>query len=159
VLPIPHPDNPISDILDFRDKPKNELLAYRAEIDKIQRELSDAQDKKEVVHLLTKFKEAQERGLNDLTAVLKDSKIAVLWGSAKALLKANSPTLLGSAAVAVGAAASIATLPLSLAAAGVAIAGVVEGRSYQVDERNKRRVAARTSPFAYLHQARVEGVI
>ena len=84
-----------------------------------------------------------------LTAVLKDEKIATVWGSLKSLIDIKSPTLLGAVAVIAGQ----TSVPLHIAIPGLAVARAIEVANYWTGRRTERRAKLRESPFAYLYHA------
>ena len=159
VLPVPREDVQLKDILAFKRKREVELLRYRVEIDSLDKKLAGATERAEVKQALVQFDEGQRIALHDLVEALQDAKLATVWGSVKTLIKADTPKLWGAGAVALGLAAGIASLPITLAVAGAAGAGTVGVGSYLVDQRNKRRALERESAFTYLYHAQAEGIL
>jgi Family of unknown function (DUF6236) len=159
VLPIPRGDVPFEDILAFKRKREPEILRYRDRIDKLHQQLKQVKKPAEAKEVLTRFGEEQRRSLGELIGALKDAKLATNWGSIKTLTSVTVPTSLAAAAVVSGVAPTIATLPIGLIIAGMAIKGAIDVVSFRVDERNKRRALERASPFAYVHHARTGGIL
>ena len=158
-VPTPRADVSIGQILDFKRTRASELLAYRAHVDTLFADLATIDSRSAVRDALVRFDEAQRRDLTNLGAALDDARLATVWGTAKAIVKANTPAFWGGAAVAAGFAATAAALPLSITLAGMAVVGAIEVKAYQVDKRNERRAALRNSPLAYLYHAREERIL
>jgi hypothetical protein len=159
VLPVPRDDVPFENILDFKRKRNAELLQYRTKVDELQKQLSQADTPKAVTEALRKFEEAQDRELTNFSKALEDAKIVTRWGSVKTLINAKSPALWGGLLVTGGIAANIAALPISLVVLGTVVAGVVEVKSYFAEKRSEEHKLNSASPFAYLYQARKEGLV
>jgi hypothetical protein len=159
ILPVPREDNSLSDILDFKRKRRTELLHFRQSLTEVQRTLGSCTSTSEVNSTLAEFDGKLERGLKNLEAVLKDSKMATVAGSFEALVKVSSPGWIATALVASGAARNIADVPISWTLRGTLIAGAIGVGKYLIDERNKRRATRRDSPFSYLFRASQEGIL
>lgn len=158
-LPIPREDMPLSDVLNFKQRRRSELLNFRFLISDFHNKLSEAENNSQLKETVIQFKENIEKGLDDLTALMKDSKISTAVGSLKTIVKIKSPTLWGSLGVAVDQATKIADLPLEWTIPGIAFAGLIEVVTHIIDKKNEKRTALRDSSFAYLYHASEEGII
>lgn len=159
VLPIPRDDVPLSDILPFKRKRRAELLNFRQQIDHFQQKLSQAEDRREVKQIVTSFRESIEKGLNDLSTLLQDAKIAMTVGSLKTIINAKSPTLWGTLGVIIGQATKVTELPIEWTLPRLGVLGLIEVGCHLIDKRNEQRAALRKSPFAYLYHAQAEGLL
>ncbi len=155
ILPIPREDVPLGDILAFRQKHKNELLHFVTVLESFQQQASLSEDINEFKDKVTKFGRTMELALSNLSARLKDAKIATLAGCLKTIINVKSPTLLASAGSVIGHTTKIIQVPVEC----LAVLGAIEISTYWIEKRNEKRAALRNSPFAYLYNARAEGII
>jgi len=159
LLPVPRDNNSLADILQFKRNRRDHLLRFRQVLRGVQLALSKCESQSDVNDVLAGFSNELERGLSDLEAVLKDSRIATVAGSFETLIKSSSPGWLATAIVVSGKAKEIADVPIEWALGGTLLAGTVGVARYLVDERNKRRVEKRRSPFSYLYAAKRDRII
>lgn len=159
LLPVPRDNNSLADILQFKRNRRDHLLRFRQVLRGVQLALSKCESQSDVNDVLAAFSNELERGLSDLEAVLKDSRIATVAGSFETLIKSSSPGWLATAIVVSGKAKEIADVPIEWALGGTLLAGTVGVARYLVDERNKRRVEKRRSPFSYLYAAKRDRII
>lgn len=156
ILPVPRRDVPLADILEFKRRRRDQLLAFRQQISATETTLSRCKSEAEVTEVLQGEKTRIESGLLDLASVLADAKMPTVLGTFEALTKAALPASVAPLLVIAGKAASIATVPISVALFGSVTTGAISISKYLVDRRNEQRATMRNSPFAYLHAAKYE---
>lgn len=157
ILPVPRPDIPLSDILDFKRKRRDQLLAFRQRISEIETTVSRCTSEAEASEALVNGKEALEKDLADLEATLADAKLATVPGSWEAIFKMAIPPvapLILAEAGKISHYTPLTNMPISWQLAGSAVFGSIGIRSYFVGKRNERRAMARNSPLSYLHAAK-----
>jgi hypothetical protein len=159
ILPVPREDNSLPDIIDFKRRRRDQLLHFRQTLKEVQDALSACSSRSDVNDTLANFNNKLEKGLADLGAALRDSKIATVAGSFEALTKASSPGWIATAVVASGAVKNIADVPVKWALGGTLIASAIGVGRYLIDKRNERRAAQRDSPFSYLYSAMQKSII
>lgn len=159
VLPVPREDVSLDDILQFKRRRREHLLRFRQLLDDFENKLAACKSEVEAKNVVGGFSTKLQASLADLEAVLKDSKIATFWGSMESLIKPTSPAWLPPALVAVGKAASIATVPVSWAIGGTVVAGTIVVGKYLTDKRNERRAVLRQSQLSYFFEAKRDRII
>ncbi len=159
ILPVPREDNSLADIISFKRKRRDQLMHFREILTDTQRALGTCKSNSQINQTLAKFDGTIKRGLSDLEASLKDSKISTVAGSLEALVKASYPGWIATGAVSLGAIKKIADVPLKWAIGGTVVAGGIGVGRYWIDKRNERRAAHRNSPFSYLHAAKRESIL
>ena len=80
-LPQPSMDVSFEDILDFKDRRKDELLAFRSQIRELETNIYNADSPQLIKHYENQFIEGWERCSNDFYRVLKEARIRFLLGS------------------------------------------------------------------------------
>lgn len=159
VLPIPRDDVSLSDIVDFKHRRRLELLNFRKLLNDFQSKLSNANEIKEVNEIIVDYKETLEKGISDISALMKDSRISTIAGSLKTIFNIKSPTLWGTFSVTAGCAPKISELPIELTVAGLATMGLIEIGCHLIGKRNEKKAMLRDSPFSYLYHSKQEGLI
>ncbi len=89
ILPVPKYSVPIEKVIKFREKRKDELLSFREIIDELCKKISEAENEKEINHIMIKYKEKLERELNTIKNSMEKSNIDFALSSVKSLLLAN----------------------------------------------------------------------
>lgn len=158
-LPIPRDDISLADIVDFKQKRRLELLNFRKILNDFQNRLSKANETKEINEIVIDFKEALEKGVSDISALMQDSRISTIAGSLKTIFNIKSPTLIGTFGVTAGYATKISELPVEWTIAGLGTLGLIEIGCHMIDKRNQKRATLRDSPFSYLYHSKQEGLI
>jgi hypothetical protein len=159
VVPVPREDVPLSDIIEFKRKRQSELLEFRQQLNEFHRNLRACQSKSDANDVAATFSEKITKELNNLNAIMDDSRLATIVGSLKTIIKLDSPALLATAGVMVGQVAQIANISIPWSAVGIGILGAIEIASFLSDKRNERRATLRDSAFAYLYHAQQEGIL
>jgi len=147
ILPTPHQEVTITEILRFRRQRRDELLAFREEIDQFQLELKQTQSITEVRDLTTRFSERLVRQVHNLCQVLDDGRIPFFLGSIENLVKTDTLPLIGLFS-------TLVQIPLGVQIAEVVALAGVTVRKYQLDHRNEERRILRENSFSYLYLAR-----
>jgi Family of unknown function (DUF6236) len=158
ILPVPKPGTDIRKIVEFKRKRDDELLQFRSCIDELEDRLARCQDKEEVRHNLIRFEERQRMEVSNLSTALGDARIETVLGSVKALVKSNSPAFWSSLLAVGGIVAGTPVVSIPAIVVGGVMA-VCEVSTYLMDRRLKARSRTKQSAIAYLHYAKVEGLV
>jgi hypothetical protein len=159
MVPVPREDVPLSDIVEFKRKRRSELLEFRQQLNEFQKSLKACQSKSDANDIAATFSEKITKELDNLKAVMADSRLATIVGSLKTIVKLDSPALWATAGVIVGQATKVADVPIQWSLAGIGILGTIEIANFLTDKRNEQRASLRDSPFAYLYHAQREGIL
>jgi len=151
-LPVPREDVALKTIVTFKRKRRTELLHFREELSKFQRQISEAEES-QVNHLVTDFANRLERRVDELGAVLRDSRLETVAGSFKAILNVKSPKFWGALGGTTVLANVIASHPMEWTMAGFGVMGSIELAQHWINARNKERAVLRHEGFAYLYHA------
>lgn len=141
-LPTVREDVPFDNILEFRNRRRQELLRFRAFIDKAEDSLA-SEDAADFARQLERFKEQLEREVRDLQQLIDDSRVDWGLGTLETLVGASSPGILSAAATF----GVTSNAPLALVSGGAISLGKVLLR-----RRNQRREIEK-SPVSYLFAA------
>lgn len=156
MLVVPSNETPIKDILAFRKQHRLQLLDFRRELDSFQAELEKCQDDSEITSKATKFSEKIELEVGKLGTSLRKSGITTILGSLQAFIKANSPAIVGGAAVLAGAAATLTAIPVPIVLAGAGGVGAIEVAAHLIKRSDDRTAVFDGNPFSYLYLAKKE---
>lgn len=159
VLPTPKDNVPFEKIIDFKRKREDNLRHFKKTLSDFQSNISNSQSNSEMKEIAVNFQETLVSGVQDLTAVLKDGKIAHTVKSLKSLINLKSPTTLTSVGSLVNSQIDLINVPINLNIAGLAIMGAVELTTNYIDMRNKQRAQVRENSFSYIHYAHRQGII
>jgi len=159
MVPVPREDMPLSDIVEFKRKRHSELLEFRQQMNEFHKSLKACQSKSDAHDIAATFSEKITKELDNLKAVMDDSRLATIVGSLKTIIKLDSPALWATAGVTVGQATKVADIPIQWSLAGIGILGAIEIANFLTDKRNEQRAALRDSSFAYLYHAQQEGIL
>ncbi|TCK98020.1 hypothetical protein EDC19_0426 [Natranaerovirga hydrolytica] len=152
-LPTPNMDIPLSDILNFKEKRKNELLRFRLLMKEKERQLKSCESVVEMKDKINTFQDEIALGLSDLERVMKDSNWktrATVYGT---LISVSVPNIIE--------VAEMFGSHIPLTYKGVAIAsGVALGGALAMKEiGNMRQEAIANSQFAYVYHAKHKSII
>lgn len=153
ILPCPSPDVPLRKILRFRTNYRGELLAFRTEMDRMQKELSEADDELHMASIAARSAEAIEGRCLAIANALKGDGIIGLLGSLSAFIKTPFPYLGGAGAVVLSYAPEVAKVPVGV---GIKVAvglGLLDVTTQKLKQRRDRHAAALNDPFAYVFRA------
>jgi hypothetical protein len=155
VLPVPAADVSMNDIVRFKHERRDELLAFRVDLDKFQRELAVAESHDEAKRISTVFAEQIALRVGNLTRVLHEARVENWVGSVKALINVKSPAFWAATA---GAAFAVSN-PIAWATAGFALAGTVELATRQIGGWVKQSAVLAKEPVAFLYHAERQGIL
>lgn len=159
LIPSPASHTEMKAILKFKRARKSNIIAFRRFLLDIQSRLSQAGSNAEVKDILASGQEDLLKGLSDLKAVFKESKIDMVVKSLKSIVNVQSSTAITGGAMLLNEKYQIAGLPDWLKVAAIATAGVIDISSGIIERYNMRNEYERNSPFAYLYQAQRAGLV
>lgn len=157
-LPMPTADTPLNKIVKFKVEHRDELMRFRAFLDKYLLELSKSSGVAETKQLTVAFQEQLQVGVHDLESALKSVRIRTMLGSITALVKIESPTLWGTIGIVANQAAKIVDLPLSWSLFGIGAIGAIQVAIHILDRIDQGRSIRKGSPLSFLLEAREAGV-
>lgn len=141
-LPTVREDVPYDYILEFRNRRRQELLRFRAFIDKAEDCLA-SEDAVDFARQLERFKEQLEREIRDLQQLMDDSRIAWGHGTLETLVGTSAPGILS----AVAAFGVTSNAPLALVSGGAITLGKTLLRKHKLRRETEK------SPVSYLFAA------
>jgi hypothetical protein len=158
---IPSPGNNVSieDIVKFKRKRKENLAAFQKVLRELQIKLSKAESNSDVKQTLISFQQDLKKGLQDLTAVYKDSKMELALKSLKSMINLKSSTLVAGVAVVINEKYKVAEMPGWLSGLSLAATAVIDVATMFIEARNKKRIELRKSSFSYLYHAQRAGIV
>jgi Family of unknown function (DUF6236) len=151
VLPCPDDTAEIDDILKFKEQRQDELCGFRVELAEVEKDLSAATTKQEIVHIVQQFVDRRDSALAKLQSSFDDDKIGCFLQSMRALVSIGSPTLWLTAAAILGSNTSLVNQPVNVVAAGVAMVGAVQVSVTCASHVLERRQELRESAFSYIY--------
>jgi hypothetical protein len=154
-LPTPAPNISIKEIIKFKKQRRQELLRFRLEISKIEKEIVSANNDNEKKLKMIEFQEKYKIEITDLVKLYGDSKLDIVWNTFSSLLDFKEKDLSGLAKI-VGTgliSSSILTGIPGIIAGGLILTwtGV---SSYRKIKRN-----IDSNSFSYLYYAQKEGIL
>jgi hypothetical protein len=159
VLPTPKDNVPFEKIIDFKRKREQNLLHFKRHLSDVQSKISKSESEAELKEIAINFQEGLLMGVQDLHALLADSKIESSFKSFKSLINLKSKTVLASLGAVANAKLGLIHLPISFQAIGIAALGAIELTGNYIELRNKTRAKERESPFSYIYQAQNYGIL
>ena len=144
-VPIPKKETPLADILDFKEKRKDELLNFRIEIDTLYQNITRSVD---VNHSIYSSKIRIEKACADLLAVANERSIVSRLGDMR--MTYDFPigyTLLGASMGTL--AEGIMGLPMAISSAVGGIAGAASGLKLSTT-MGSVGMRSRSNPFSYV---------
>ncbi|MFX0558674.1 DUF6236 family protein [Maribacter sp. CXY002] len=159
ILPTPKENVSLEQIVDFKRRRADNLRHFKRTISDFQTEISNAKSNAELKESAINFQEDLINGVQDLTALLKDSNIESSLKTFKSLIDIKSPTLWTSAGTVLNSHLDFVHLPLNLTTIGISAMAALELSTKYIETRNKRMAETRQSPFSYLYYARKSGII
>jgi hypothetical protein len=147
-LPIPNPDVPLVEILDFKDRRKAELLIFRAHLDAMAKEISGADDS---VESLDRALKELDAACSDLIKVTREWQFPVKLANLKATMNFNLAT---SASAAVTAWKNAESFNLGNTEKAIAAVAAGVASNFKIDaDISFQKIKRPASPFKYLYQA------
>jgi len=159
LIPSPSKNAPIKEILKFKRMRESNLLAFRKILLEAQNKIAAAETNEHVKEIIASFHDDMRKGLIDMAAVFKDSKLDLVFKSMKAIFNPKSSTLITGAAVLANEKYKIAGVPDWLNGIAIAAAASIDIGSAFIDVRNKLRAEDRRSAYAYLYHAQKRGFV
>lgn len=152
LLPVPRSDLPLKDILIFKKKRENELLAFRQIIYEFQDSITLVRDPRDLQEQIARFSEKLKLEIYNLDRILTSDKIPYLMGALESVLKIDSPSILSEPT-------TLGTIPIWVSVSDVTIRGILSLVAYNLNERNRRRQELSRHSYSYLYHAQHEGII
>lgn len=147
-VPIPTEKVPLAEILEFRQKRRDELLSFRAHLDSLAQEISSSKDTQ--VELNRKLSEL-DKTCSDLTKVCQEWQSPVYLGDLKASLNFNLTKAVNSAATSW---AALGKIELGLTAKVIATTLAAVSSQFEIKKDIRfRSIKRESSPFKYVYEA------
>jgi Family of unknown function (DUF6236) len=159
ILPTPKPNVPLENIIHFKRKRADNLRHFKKSISEFQTKVAKANSQAELKEIAITFQESIVTGVQDLSAVLGDSKIESTLKTFKSLINLKSPTAIASVGAIANEKLNFVNVPFSWEALGLVTIGAIELSCNYIELRNKNRAKLRESPFSYIYQAQRYGII
>lgn len=159
VLPSPRANVPLEKIIDFKRRRGDNLRHFKRMLSEFQVRIANTESQAEFKEIAINFKETLTNGLNDLTAVISESRIETAYKNLKSLISIKSPTTWLTAGAALNARYNLANIPLNWEAFSIGAMGAIEIAGCYIEARNRERARLRESPFSYLYHANKYGII
>jgi hypothetical protein len=159
ILPSPKANVPLEKIIDFKRLRIDNLRHFKRILSDFQVRISNTQSQAEFKETSINFRELLINGVNDLNAVIADSKIETVFKGVKSLIGVKSPTTWLTAGALLNARYNITNIPLNWEAFSIGAIGAVEIAGCYIEARNRERARLRESPFSYLYFANRYGII
>lgn len=148
LLPVPVNDVPVPDILDFRNRRREELLNFREYIDDVQKELSHTESESEIKEIINNHNEKSEKEILIIERLMKESKFKTVRTSISSLISVKSPVLYEAIALKACNADVHLSIPI------IASTALIQIGISAIDEKNRKRAEVRKNPFAYIYEAK-----
>ena len=123
LLPVPRSDLPLKDILIFKKKRENELLAFRQIIYEFQDSITLVRDARDLQEQVARFSEKLKLEIYNLDRILTSDKIPYLMGALESVLKIDSPSILSEPS-------TLGTIPIWVSVSDVTIRGILSLVAY-----------------------------
>lgn len=147
-IPIPSEEVPLPEILNFRQKRRDELLSFRAHLDSLAQEISSSKDTQ--AELKRKLSEL-DKACSDLAKVCQEWQSPVYLGDLKASLNFSLVKAIASATTAW---AALGKIELGLTTKVIASTLATVGSQFEIKKDIKFRSIKRdSSPFKYVYEA------
>ena len=159
MLPTPNANVSLESIIDFKRRRADNLRHFKRTISDFQTKIANAKSNTELKETAINFQEDLINGVEDLTAVLKDSNIENSLKTFKSLINVKSPTLWTAAGTVLNSHLDYIHLPINLTAIGISAMAALELSTKYIEGRNKKMAETRESSFSYLYYARRSGII
>jgi hypothetical protein len=157
-LPMPDPHVPIQEIVAFKRQREEELLSLQLLMLDFEQQLRKVESVEEAKEVAYQFDLAKQKGLNDLTASLKDAKIETGWGSLNTLIGVTALPLVGYLAAKIAEATQLAD-PVVTGVTAFVLSSSVVLKAYLISRQNVLNEIQRNSPYSYLFHAQQELII
>ncbi len=152
-LPSPREDSKLGDILDFKNKRKDELLNFRVVMDDFYDLIKDSNDYSHLKYNLLKFQEKLKKNIIGLDKLMSDSKLEKVLSISKTIINIKSPSFWSTA---LGTIVSPFT-PILLFFGS--LSGLIEISHCLVKKRNVKRIKKQKNDFAYIYSAKEHKIL
>jgi hypothetical protein len=154
-LPTPLPDANIKDIVKFKKKRKLELLNFREELEKAEKEINLVDDNQERKEKMKKFQDRIEKEIIEIKKLLGDSKLEFILNGFSSLLDFKQKEIVGTVSgLGIVGGGVIASLPLiGLGAGALLLTGTLVSSFKKIN----RQVEANS--FSYIYYAQQQGIL
>ncbi len=159
ILPTPNENVSLEQIINFKRRRADNLRHFKKTISDFQTQISNSNSNAELKESAINFQEDLINGVQDLTAVLRDSNIENTLKTFKSLINVRSPALWTAAGTIVNNHLDFIHLPINLTTIGIPAMAALELSTKYIEGRNKRMAETRQSSFSYLYYARKSGII
>lgn len=159
ILPSPNENVSLEQIINFKRHRADNLRHFKSKISDFQTQISKSKSNAELKESAINFQEELVNGVQDLTAVLRDSNIENSLKTFKSLIDIKSPTLWTTAGAVINSHLDFVHLPVNLTTIGIPAMAALELSTKFIEGRNRRMAETRQSPFSYLYYARKSRII
>ncbi len=159
ILPTPNKNVSLEQIIQFKRRRTDNLRHFKRIISDFQTEISNSESNAELKESAINFQENLINGVQDLTAVLRDSNIESTLKTFKSLINLKSPTLWTTTGTILNSHLDYIHLPINLTVIGISAMAALELSTKYIETRNKQMAETRQSPFSYLYYAKKSGII
>lgn len=149
ILPMPEPNYPIEDLIQFKNDHRSELLKFRGAMDDFQKSISISPDRRDMQYLSTKFQEEIQSNVLDIKDHLEDNRIQVLLGSVNVLLDLKNPSILQTL-IDAGLICSTLINPI-IGGTFLALNSLVKLGCYFHKEKTERKSFLKDQPYSYIY--------
>lgn len=159
VLPVPTDNISFESIIKFKKLRRENLNHFKKMLSDFQVKVSKSSSAAELKDNAISFQETLINGVEDLSAVLRDSRIDFKTKTLKSMISIKSPVLFTAIGEAAISRFGILNISNKMAAIGMATAGVIDLSLSYIENKNKERAKLRESPFSYVYYAQKYGLI
>jgi hypothetical protein len=159
LIPSPGSQVKIKDIVKFKRKRASNLASFRKMLMDVQKKISKAESNEHLKDILVSFEEDLRKGITDMAAVFRDSKIDLIFKSLKTLFNYKSAALVTGAAVLLNEKYKVTGLPTWVEGIAIVAGGAIDIGNVYIDARNKQKAESRKNAFAYLYHAQKNGIV
>jgi len=159
ILPCPNENVSIDQIIKFKNRRIDNLRHFKKMISDFQTDISNSESNQEMKEKVINFQDSLINGVQDLKAVLDDSRLETTLKTFRSLIDLKSPTLITTIATSANHHLDYIHLPFDLSLIGIPIMASLELTTKFVENRNKRMAESRKSPFSYLYYAHKNNII
>jgi hypothetical protein len=157
-LPVPDEHVPILEIVAFKRKRQDELIPLQLLMTSLEKKLKGTISLEEAKEIAYQFDLKKRKGLSDLSASLKDSKLETKWESLNLLIGVTAPPLVGFLAGKIAEVTQIAD-PVATSVIAFGLSASIALKAYFVARQSAVNEKLRNSPYSYLFHAQQELII
>ncbi|RAT98421.1 DUF6236 family protein [Brevibacillus sp. Leaf182] len=157
ILPVPSPDTSYKDIIKFKRKYRDELLAFRTILNNYEQQISNVESEHQLKEYTILFKEQMEKGTRETIKMLRGSGINYLLSSLRSIINIKSPTMLSTFAGIAG--YKMDTFSPSTVGMLVGVATTVDVAVNYMSIKRSALEKLSDKGFLYLYRARSKGIV